>query len=223
MEKIVVKKEPVDDSERNILINYDIPSTSAIKKEEFDDNDNSMNIDKDNFEESKQVEMKFEAGDEMFLDQGTNSPKEILNKEVIPKAKKESLEEQYLKLRGKFDKEKLCEYENKRFVQTKYTREQLKCDSCDYVTSRRDNFTSHLKVHDKQNYLKCGFCQYSTPQLRTLHGHIVSRHKLENKGVNKIKITSKMYTCFKCSYSTLRKKVYNNHIKWCLDLKNVSM
>ncbi|CAH0564927.1 unnamed protein product [Brassicogethes aeneus] len=91
MEKIVVKKEPVDDSERNILINYDIPSTSAIKKEEFDDNDNSMNIDKDNFEESKQVEMKFEAGDEMFLDQGTNSPKEILNKEVIPKAKKATI------------------------------------------------------------------------------------------------------------------------------------
>ncbi|CAH0549873.1 unnamed protein product, partial [Brassicogethes aeneus] len=54
-----------------------------------------------------------------------------------------------------------------------------------------------------------------------LHSHILSKHKLENVGENKIKISSKIHECTKCTYLTANKSAYNNHIKVCLKLKNV--
>ncbi|CAH0548686.1 unnamed protein product [Brassicogethes aeneus] len=98
MEEIVVKEELVDDYEGDILINYSKPSTFAeqempstfgiaIKqeiKEELDDNDNFIVYDEtevkeesemytnevDDFDGVEEVEMKFEAEDEIFLDKG---------------------------------------------------------------------------------------------------------------------------------------------------------
>ncbi|CAH0556818.1 unnamed protein product [Brassicogethes aeneus] len=101
MKQVIVKKEPeelVDDSERDISINYDKPSTSsdqempstsgmAIKqkiKKELHDSDNSMDYDEsgvkeepetstdeDNFDGAKQTKLILEAKYEEFLDKGS--------------------------------------------------------------------------------------------------------------------------------------------------------
>ncbi|CAH0549861.1 unnamed protein product [Brassicogethes aeneus] len=113
---------------------------------------------------------------------------------------------------------------NSLFVHKKYIHEKdglkkFKCKICEYVTLRKSSLKLHLKIHDKKKYLKCHFCEYSAAELRNLNAHIFSKHKLENKGDNKIKITSKIYKCTKCLYSTVRKNDYDYHIFSCLKLK----
>ncbi|CAH0549726.1 unnamed protein product [Brassicogethes aeneus] len=78
IEQIVIKKEPIEpvvipmnyNEPRPSSADQEMPSTSgtAIKQETeeaLDDNDNSM----DDFDGAEQVEMKFEAEEEMFLDE----------------------------------------------------------------------------------------------------------------------------------------------------------
>ncbi|CAH0548724.1 unnamed protein product [Brassicogethes aeneus] len=111
--------------------------------------------------------------------------------------------------------------EHKKYVHTKHELEKFKCSECDFVTVRKDTFKTHLKIHDKQSYLKCYFCPYVASQLRTLDSHILSKHKVESKKENNIKITSKIHCCSKCSYSTVKKSSYDTHLKVCLKLENV--
>ncbi|CAH0564546.1 unnamed protein product [Brassicogethes aeneus] len=111
--------------------------------------------------------------------------------------------------------------EHKRHIHNKGEQVQYKCCKCGYKTARRGHLNYHLKIHDKDKYLKCRFCQYMAAGSQTLNAHLISKHRLENEGENKIKITSKIHECPKCSYSTVRKNDYNNHIKACLKLKNV--
>ncbi|CAH0564924.1 unnamed protein product [Brassicogethes aeneus] len=98
---------------------------------------------------------------------------------------------------------------------------KLKCSKCGYATLRKENFKAHLRIHDKNKYLKCHFCEYMAAQLQALNAHMLSKHRLENKGENEIKITSKIHQCPKCLYSSVRKANYDNHIKVCLKLENV--
>ncbi|CAH0549695.1 unnamed protein product [Brassicogethes aeneus] len=95
------------------------------------------------------------------------------------------------------------------------------CNKCDYVTVKKYYFNRHLKMHDKKNKLKCHFCPYMAAKLRTLNSHILSKHKLENVGENKIKISSKIHECSKCLYASVSKTNYTNHIKVCWKLKNI--
>ncbi|CAH0549823.1 unnamed protein product [Brassicogethes aeneus] len=111
---------------------------------------------------------------------------------------------------------------HKKFIHNKEKQEQFKCEKCEYQSLREGNLKVHLKIHDRSRYLKCKFCPYLTAALKTLNAHILSKHKLENKGENEIKITSKIHQCAKCSYSTVRKNDYDNHVKVCLKLKNIN-
>ncbi|CAH0548587.1 unnamed protein product [Brassicogethes aeneus] len=158
--------------------------------------------------------------------------KEIPEKIVLPKAGKESHKEGCLKPivgQEKWFKCDLCPkkfprkhglYTHKKYIHKKDELEKFKCIECDYATVRKGYFNQHLKMHDKNKYLKCHFCPYIAAELKTLNAHIISKHKLENKGQNKIIITSKIHTCAKCSYSTVRKSDFDNHIKVCLKLEN---
>ncbi|CAH0549304.1 unnamed protein product [Brassicogethes aeneus] len=248
MEHIVIKTEPVYDS--------DIPSTStdqettstagiAIKqgiKEELD-----CTYQEDYVDEAELVEIKFEAKDKTFLDQGykiNNNDKEsgkIKEEERDSDFSEEGTFETKIEVKyhgvecdDVSGKKKLfqCDvcpkkyqtkmglFNHKKYFHGKDELEEFKCDKCDYVTVRKSTIKIHLKIHDKQSYFKCDYCQYKAAKLLTLHAHILSKHKLENEGEKKIKITSKIHECPKCSYSTLHKAHYDNHIKICLKLKN---
>ncbi|CAH0549829.1 unnamed protein product [Brassicogethes aeneus] len=111
--------------------------------------------------------------------------------------------------------------EHKKYFHLKNEQEQFKCGKCDYLTVRKGCFNRHLKIHEKKNKLKCPFCQFLSAELRRLNAHIFSKHKLENEEREKIKILSKIHECSKCSYSTVYKTAYDNHIKVCLKLENV--
>ncbi|CAH0549874.1 unnamed protein product [Brassicogethes aeneus] len=202
-----------------------------IKKEEWgsdfyeeDDKNSSHNEEKDEdeamFETKSMVEYH---GDEYYDESGTNN--EVLNEIVLPKEEKESHKEQKLLecdicLRKYQTKEGL--YQHKKYVHEIEEQEQFKCEKCEYQSSRKCHLNDHLKIHDKTNYLKCQFCKYMAARLRTLNAHILSKHKIEsNEGEHKVKITSKIHTCPKCSYSTVFKTSYDNHVKVCLKLKNV--
>ncbi|CAH0564928.1 unnamed protein product [Brassicogethes aeneus] len=227
------------------------PSTSGIAikqeiKEELDDSNNYMIYDelgvKEDSETYTDEDYDFDGAkqvkEEMFLDQGTDSEvvnEEIPSKIVLPKTEKESLEEQCLKPGGEVEKEKLFKcaicfkaYQSqpglclhKKYVHKKEEQEEFKCKKCDYVTLRKGNFKVHLRNHDKKNYLKCNFCNYMAARLATLNAHLISKHRLENEGENKIEITSKIHQCTKCLYSTVIKSHYDSHVKVCLNLKNV--
>ncbi|CAH0549627.1 unnamed protein product, partial [Brassicogethes aeneus] len=110
---------------------------------------------------------------------------------------------------------------HKKYVHEKDNLKELKCGHCAFVTANRSNLNVHLKIHDKEKYLRCNFCEFMTTKLYYLNAHIISRHKSENKGENKIKITSKIYQCSNCSYSAVYKSSYDAHIKVCLKLENV--
>ncbi|CAH0549305.1 unnamed protein product [Brassicogethes aeneus] len=103
----------------------------------------------------------------------------------------------------------------------KYTHRKFKCDKCDYETVDNSNLKKHSKIHDKSKYFKCKFCAYIAAELKCLNCHILTKHKSENKGENKIKITNKIYQCPKCPHSTVIKTSHDQHIKVCLNLKNV--
>ncbi|CAH0549214.1 unnamed protein product [Brassicogethes aeneus] len=222
MEQIVIKKEPEG------LLEHSEGSGKVTKqeiKEELDYCDNSMNCDelgvKEESETSsnegvEQFEMKFEAEDEKFLDKGRDS--DDLSKEILEKSCEKLFE---CDLCDKKYQRRNNLNDHVKYVHGKHALNKLKCDHCDYVTVRKNSFKMHLKIHDKKTHLKCNFCEYTAAHLIYLNAHILRKHKLENKGDNKIKITSKIYTCTKCSYSNVRKSNYDNHIKICLNLKNV--
>ncbi|CAH0549300.1 unnamed protein product [Brassicogethes aeneus] len=245
MEPIVVKKEPLDGFEGSILTNkprptfadLEMPSTSGIAikqeiKEEYDDLavkiESTFTDQEDYYDEAELVEMKFEAEHESFVDirsKSENVNKEIQLEKVVPKAEKEIEKNP----KGKFEC-KVCPktyqtrmglFYHKKYVHKKHELEEFKCSKCDFVTVRKGILNKHVKIHDKSNYLKCQFCQYMAAELKGLNAHILSKHKLENKGENEIKITGKVYECTKCSYSTLHKAHYDNHLRVCLKLKNV--
>ncbi|CAH0564894.1 unnamed protein product [Brassicogethes aeneus] len=165
---------------------------------------------------------------------------EVINKDILAetvplKTENKSLEEQCFKPKGKVSKEKMFKcgiclkkyqtkgglYAHKKCVHEKEQQELFKCGKCEYQTSKKGRLSDHLKIHNKKKYFKCHFCQYMAAELKTLNAHVLSRHKFENKGENKIKITSKIHECTNCSYSTVRKTHYDRHVKVCLKLKNV--
>ncbi|CAH0549727.1 unnamed protein product [Brassicogethes aeneus] len=250
MKQVVVKKETEDLVDYSYSMNYDkprptfadqeMPSTSgiAIKQETKDDNDNSMGYDEsgvkeepgtstdevDYFDVAEPVELKFNAEKKMFVLKGSDS--EVVNKEILAKtgllkAGKETggVGEEKLKCEicTKNFKTKMGLISHDKYFHRKDELEKLTCNKCDYETVNKSNLKKHLKIHDKDNYLKCHFCQYKAAQLVQLSAHILSYHKLENK----LKITSKIYQCTKCTYSTVIKTNYDNHVKVCLKLKNV--
>ncbi|CAH0549832.1 unnamed protein product [Brassicogethes aeneus] len=111
--------------------------------------------------------------------------------------------------------------QHKKFFHFKDEQEQFKCDQCDYVTVRKGIFKRHLKVHEKNNNLKCQFCEFKALELWSLNAHLLSKHKLEKEEREKIKQISKIYECSKCLYLTIKKSQYDGHIKFCLKLENV--
>ncbi|CAH0560352.1 unnamed protein product [Brassicogethes aeneus] len=108
-------------------------------------------------------------------------------------------------------------FNHKQYFHNKLKQEIFKCNKCDYASIKKGNFKIHSKIHDKKNYLKCQFCEYVAARLYSLNAHMLSNHKFENN----IKISSKIYQCTKCSYSTVIKTNYETHIKVCLKLENV--
>ncbi|CAH0549494.1 unnamed protein product [Brassicogethes aeneus] len=242
MEQIVVKNEPeelIDDFKGDISMSYDKPSTSAeqempttseiaIKqeiKEDLDDIDNFMEYveagvkeesltftdEEYNLDEPELVELKFEAEDEVFLDKGTDTEGE---KEIRKNGKGKLF---YCDICPKKFKRNSSLSKHVKYVHQKDDQEERKCDKCNYVTVRKDDFKAHLKIHDKKYSLKCDFCDHTTARLYNLNAHILSKHKLKNN----IKSTTKIHNCSKCSFSTVKKSTYDNHIKICLKLENV--
>ncbi|CAH0549213.1 unnamed protein product [Brassicogethes aeneus] len=238
MEKIVVKREPeeVGDDFKGNMMNYDEPATSVIVikqeiKEEFNDGDNSMHSDEYGLKEEtetstddrvEQCEIKFEAEDETLLNKGSDSEdvnEDILEKLLLPEGSrvgKEKLLECDICARKYQSKEGLRRH--KKFFHKKDEQVLFKCGQCDYKTADRCHLKRHSNnIHEKKNYLKCNFCEYTTPLLVYLNEHKLRKHK----GENEVEITSKIYRCIKCEYSTVRKSHYENHVKVCLKLKNV--
>ncbi|CAH0548726.1 unnamed protein product [Brassicogethes aeneus] len=109
-------------------------------------------------------------------------------------------------------------FEHKKYLHRTGELDKLKCHKCDFETLYKSSFKSHLNIHDKKTYLKCHFCHYTTAKLHTLNAHMLSKHNSEE---NIIKITSKIHSCTKCTYSTVKKSSYDSHIKVCLKLQNV--
>ncbi|CAH0564892.1 unnamed protein product [Brassicogethes aeneus] len=210
---------------------FDVPEQVKIKFESED----VMFLDKrTNSEVNKGILAKAEIGKnpESKINQENFESVYECKKCLIKFFRKELLEshnEKCLKSRLKVSKFK-CEIcsknfqrkygllQHKKFVHKKEEQEQFKCGKCEYQTSYKSNFNSHLKIHDTLKNLKCHFCQYRAAALQTLNSHILSKH---NKEENKIKITSKIHECTKCSYSTVIKTHYDRHVKVCLKLKNV--
>ncbi|CAH0559873.1 unnamed protein product [Brassicogethes aeneus] len=220
-------------------------------KEELDYSDNSMVYDEsgvkeetemytdeaDDFNEAEQYELKFEPEDKIFFDKGIDRKilnEKVLAKEVLPKGK-ESMDENSLKPKVEKEKSFKCEicfkkyrkkkvlYEHKKYVHINGEEEKLKCGKCKYETLRKSDFNKHLRIHDRKYFLKCHLCEYMAARLIQLNSHILNNHKSEyNEDKNKIKITSKIHKCTNCSYSTVYKATYDNHIKACLKLKNAA-
>ncbi|CAH0549827.1 unnamed protein product [Brassicogethes aeneus] len=118
----------------------------------------------------------------------------------------------------KIYKSKPCLCRHKKYIHLKGKQERFKCGKCDYKTVYKSSLNRHIKQHNIKNRLKCNFCQFLTAELRNLHAHVLSKHKLEKE---KIKMSSKIHECTKCTYSTVYKTTYDNHIKVCLKLENV--
>ncbi|CAH0549793.1 unnamed protein product [Brassicogethes aeneus] len=202
---------------------------------------NKDSEEKDEDEAMPDTKIEVEYHGIQYNESGTDSEvvnKETLAKIVSPNAGKEIEKNPEPRNDDNFDcidKEKMfkCDicskkyqsrislFQHKKYVHPKHELEKMKCNECEYVTVNKSSLKKHLKIHDKKTYLKCHFCQYIAAQLSTLNAHIISKHKLENKGENEIKITSKIHQCTKCSYSTVFKSRYDNHVKVCLNLKNV--
>ncbi|CAH0549825.1 unnamed protein product [Brassicogethes aeneus] len=121
----------------------------------------------------------------------------------------------------KMYKSKTCLCRHKKYIHLKGKQERFKCGKCDYESAYKSSLNRHIKIHDIKNKLKCHFCQFLTAELRSLHAHVLSKHKLENEEKEKIKILGKIHQCPECSYSTVYKSAYDNHIKVCLKLENV--
>ena len=80
----------------------------------------------------------------------------------------------------------------------------LKCDQCNYLTSRERNLKRHIKVmHENILDHKCNQCYYACAERSNLKRHIKWVH---NKGDRNIK-------CDKCSYSAYQKEHLNRHMK----------
>ncbi|CAH0549255.1 unnamed protein product [Brassicogethes aeneus] len=235
MEQIVVKKEPVD--------NFDGPSTSAdqerlltsgiaIKQEikELDDGDKSMVYDESGVKEESEmstdvenyvdepelVEIKFEAEDKTFLDQGSEINDGDEESDNYSSRNEEKDEDE-----GVFETNIEMEYHGVECDDMSGNKKLFKCEICFKRYKSNSSLKTHLKIHDKTSYLKCNFCEYSAAKLWCLNTHIVTKHKSKIEGDNKIKINYKIHECSKCSYSTVYKSSYTRHINKCLKLENI--
>ncbi|CAH0549831.1 unnamed protein product [Brassicogethes aeneus] len=170
---------------------------------EEDDKNLSGNEEKDEDEAMFETKIEVEYHGVQYDDQ--SGKKKLFKCDLCPK---------------KYDSKKGVS-QHKKFFHFKDEQEQFKCDQCDYVTVRKGIFKRHLKVHEKNNNLKCQFCEFKALELWSLNAHILSKHKLEKEERVKIKQLSKIYECSKCSYLTIKKSQYDSHIKFCLKLENV--
>ncbi|KAK9891271.1 hypothetical protein WA026_013582, partial [Henosepilachna vigintioctopunctata] len=78
-----------------------------------------------------------------------------------------------------------------------------KCESCDYVTTRKNNFQTHVEsLHLKLRNHKCDKCDYSSSSKSNLDRHIKSVHlKLRN------------HKCDLCDYCSSEKSHLRLHVK----------
>ncbi|CAH0549828.1 unnamed protein product, partial [Brassicogethes aeneus] len=202
-----IKESDEDNSDHGDKID---PFFCNIKEEgrdgdfsEEDDKNLSGNEEKDEDEAMFETKIEVEYHGVQYDDQ--SGKKKLFKCDLCPK---------------KYDSKKGVS-QHKKFFHFKDEQEQFKCDQCDYVTVRKGIFKRHLKVHEKNNNLKCQFCEFKALELWSLNAHILSKHKLEKEERVKIKQLSKIYECSKCSYLTIKKSQYDSHIKFCLKLENV--
>ncbi|CAH0564525.1 unnamed protein product [Brassicogethes aeneus] len=226
IEQIYIKqeiKEELDYDEALFDKGYKI-NNSDVESEDFSCNIKKEERDSDVSEEDNKISSNDEDNEEKY------------ENEAMLEAKIE-VEYHGVKCDDSSGKEKLfkCDvcfkkYQTKRslfyhkrcdHVYSKDQLEKFRCNICNYETTNKSSFKVHLKIHDRKKHLKCHFCQYTAVTLQSLNAHIVSRHKFENEGENKVQITSKVHQCTNCSYSTVYKSGYDNHVKVCLKLKNV--
>ncbi|CAH0549739.1 unnamed protein product [Brassicogethes aeneus] len=208
MEQIVIKKEPeelVDDSKGDISMNYDELSTAADQKTILTSGiaiKQEIKEELDDFKALLEIGSEFNSDDERG-DLCSNVKEEEMDCEFFEEVDTEFFnnEDNEEKVEDKAMSEIKIEVEyhgvqsDKSGINSKGKQEEkddvekLKCNKCEYATAKKGHFNRHLKIHDKKSHLKCHFCQYTAARLINLQAHILSKHRIENKEKNKIKIT----------------------------------
>ncbi|KAK6177884.1 hypothetical protein SNE40_012759 [Patella caerulea] len=79
----------------------------------------------------------------------------------------------------------------------------FKCDLCNYATGDHNSLRRHKMRHTGQKQYKCGYCPYSCIQAISLKCHLKTKHPgCEGN-----------YVCEQCSFRTLNKSAYENHLQ----------
>ena len=83
----------------------------------------------------------------------------------------------------------------------KHGKVQIKCESCNYVATKKERLTIHVRVKHLKELYKCSHCDYKAKYSSSLYHHVSSFH-------NGIK-----YKCPQCECETSSKSFLKNHIK----------
>ena len=82
----------------------------------------------------------------------------------------------------------------------------FQCKRCDFTSIRLSHLRRHEVLHS-QTLLRCQQCKYNTDSSKLLARHVKNKHSTQQKQHTVI------YTCAKCQYKTLRRHLYNSHLR----------
>jgi autonomous glycyl radical cofactor GrcA len=99
---------------------------------------------------------------------------------------------------------------------------QYLCEVCDYITSKKSSYDSHLsskkhqkKVSENKNNLVCEICNYTTSIKNNYTKHLSSKKHKE-----KVSENFNSYVCEICDYDTTIKSNYDKHLSSKKHTKN---